>query len=247
MDMQAIDAAAKLLRASRSMVALTGAGFSRPSGIPDFRSSGGLWERHNPAEVASLHSFHHTPRRFYDWFRPLVRTIEVAIPNAAHYALAQLEQERKLRALITQNIDGLHQRAGSREVYELHGHLRTARCTECEREVPTAGVMKAIDRGQIPACSCGGVFKPDVVLFDEMLPRGLYWLAQRALDHADLMLVAGTSLEVAPVCDMPGHVKRRGAPLIVINLDETHADEHADVVIRADVAKALPLIVERAK
>jgi NAD-dependent deacetylase len=246
MNHTSIATAAELVREARQIVALSGAGISKPSGIPDFRSDSGLWQQHNPFEIASLRAFRANPLRFYDWFKPLLSTILAAQPNPAHLALARLEQAHKLKAVVTQNIDGLHQRAGSKEVYELHGHLRSARCLECEREVPLEAVLREVRRGLLPHCTCGGMFKPDVVLFDELLPRGLFWLSQRAVETCDLMIVAGTSLEVAPVCDMPLAALRHGAKLIVINLDATYIDERASVTLHEDVALALPAIVERA-
>lgn len=239
----AIAQAAQIVRESRRIVALTGAGISRPSGIPDFRSDSGLWQLDDPMEVASLCGFRANPQRFYNWFRPLHQTISAALPNPAHRALAQLEQLGRLTAVITQNIDGLHQHAGSHEVYELHGHLRSATCLNCDRQAPAAPLLERMRRGEIPRCSCGGVYKPDVILFDELLPRGLFWLAQRAIEECDLVIVIGTALEVAPVCDMPWVALRRGARLIIINQSATHLDPHADVVLHEDVAVALPAIV----
>jgi NAD-dependent deacetylase len=242
MNRQAIECAAEIVRGARRIVALTGAGISRPSGIPDFRSADGLWTHDDPMAVASLAGFRADPRRFYSWVRPLIDTIEVALPNPAHGALAQLEREGRLTAVITQNIDGLHHRAGSREVYELHGHIRSATCLDCEYQVPGHALLEPVRRNTIPRCSCGGLLKPDVVLFDELLPRGLFWLAQRAIEQADLVLVAGTALEVAPVCDLPLAALRRGARLIIVNQGETYLDERADVVLHEDVAEALPAI-----
>lgn len=238
-----IERAAEILRNARQMVALTGAGISCPSGIPDFRSDAGLWRQHNPLQVASLRGFQANPQLFYDWFRPLLRTISAARPNPAHLALAGIERLGKLKAIITQNIDGLHQLAGSREVFELHGHLRTATCLRCDRQVPLASLLKPMLRGRVPRCGCGGVFKPDVVLFDELLPRGIYWLAERAAAQCDAMLVAGTALEVAPACELPQHALACNVPLIIVNKSPTYLDERADVVLRADVAEALPAIV----
>ncbi|HMO57049.1 MAG TPA: NAD-dependent deacylase [Roseiflexaceae bacterium] len=245
MEDEKIAHAATLLGTAHRIVALTGAGFSRPSGIPDFRSGTGLWSTFNPQEVASLRGFRHHPQRFYDWFRPLLTPILQAAPNPAHYALAALEQSRRLSAVITQNIDGLHQRAGSREVFELHGHMRSATCLECEHQVPTINMLPLIQRGGVPRCSCGGLLKPDVVLFGEDLPRGIFWLARQAIEQSDTLIVAGTSLEVYPVCDLPVEAQRRGARLIMINLSPTHLDTQADVVLHADVAKVLPAIVAR--
>ena len=242
MDCHAITRAAELLRAARQIVALTGAGISRPSGIPDFRSAGGLWAHDDPMAVASLAGFRADPRRFYSWVQPLVDTIELAVPNPAHLALAQLERTGRLAAVITQNIDGLHQRAGSRVVYELHGHIRSATCLDCEHQAPAQPLIAQVRQGTIPRCGCGGLFKPDVVLFDELLPRGLFWLAQRAIEQCDVVLVAGTALEVAPVCELPLAVLRRGARLIIINQGETYLDARADVVLHEDVGEALPAI-----
>jgi NAD-dependent deacetylase len=247
MDQAAIAQAARILCGARRAVALTGAGISRPSGIPDFRSASGLWAQHDPAEVASLRSFQTNPQRFYDWFRPLLEHMLAAQPNPAHLALAELEQRATLHAVVTQNIDGLHQRAGSREVYELHGHLRSATCIACERQVPATPLIERMLRGELPHCVCGGVFKPDLVLFDEALPRGLFWLAQHAIETCDALIIAGTSLAVYPVSDMPLSALQRGAALIIINKDETYLDQRADVVLYEDVALALPAIIAEVK
>jgi NAD-dependent protein deacetylase/lipoamidase len=245
MDLSEIDRAAAILSRARRIVALTGAGISTPSGIPDFRSGDGLWAIEDPMAVASLCGFRADPRRFYNWFRPLLDQILAAKPNPAHAALAQLERGGQLRAIVTQNIDGLHQQAGSREVYELHGHMRSATCLSCERQAPAEPLLKRVRHGEIPRCGCGGLFKPDVVLFDELLPRGLYWLALHALETCDVLLVAGTSLEVAPVCEMPLSALKNGARLIIVNRGQTYLDERADVVLHEDVASALPAIVEQ--
>lgn len=245
MDRQAIAHAAAIVRGAQNVVALTGAGVSVPSGIPDFRSDQGLWQHDDPMEVASLHGFYANPQRFYDWFRPLLDRLLAAQPNPAHLALAALERAGPLTALVTQNIDGLHQRAGSRAVYELHGHLRSVTCLGCDRQVPAAPLLPRMRGGEIPHCSCGGLFKPDVVFFDELLPRGLFWLAQHAIETCDVMIVAGTALEVAPVCDMPLAALGHGARLIIVNQSATSLDERADIVLREDVAVALPAIVER--
>jgi NAD-dependent deacetylase len=238
----AIKHAAGLLHAARRAVAITGAGLSTPSGVPDFRSDSGIWQGHNPLEIAALAVYRRNPLEFVNWFRPLLERMVTAEPNPAHRALAQLERAGHLRALITQNIDGLHQRAGSREIYELHGNLRSATCLECGRQIPGERVIAKARRGEVLRCSCGDLFKLDIVLFDELLPRGLFWLAQRAVDEADLVLVAGTSMEVAPVCELPLAALRRGARLIIVNHGPTYLDERADILLRSDVAEALPAI-----
>lgn len=238
--------AAELIAGARRVVALTGAGYSRPSGIPDFRSPDGIWAASDPAEVASLRAFTRDPDGFYVWLNGLMAPIRAARPNPAHFALAELEAAGRLSGIITQNIDGLHQAAGARRVFELHGHLRSASCLACGRQVPIEPLLPTARRGRAPRCSCGGPFKPDVVLFDEALPQGVFWLAQRALEQCDLLLVAGTSLEVAPVCDMPIVAARRGARVVIVNLAPTYLDAQADAVIRADVASAIPALVRAA-
>ncbi|GAB4111517.1 MAG: NAD-dependent protein deacetylase [Roseiflexaceae bacterium] len=245
MEQAQIEHAAQLIRGSAHTIALTGAGISTGSGVPDFRSDSGIWKSHHPFEIAALAAFRQNPQRFFQWFRPLLDRLVLAQPNPAHQALAALEHAAYVRAIITQNIDGLHQQAGSREVYELHGHLRSATCTECEHQIPSHKVIGHARRGRALRCNCGGTFKPDIILFDELLPRGLIWLAQRAFEQADLVIIAGTSLEVAPVCEFPLIALRRGAKLIIINYSETYLDTHADLVIRADLTRALPAIAEQ--
>jgi NAD-dependent deacetylase len=234
---------AQMLRQSKRIVALTGAGISQPSGIPDFRSDSGIWADQDPFEVASLQAFHRDPQRFFSWLQGLLTPVMAAQPNQAHRALAELESQGLLQAVITQNIDGLHQAAGSRRVFELHGHLRTATCQGCGLQVPSEPLLPKVSRGQVPRCRCGGAFKPDVVLFDELLPQGLIWLSHKALEECDLLLVVGTSLSVAPVCDLPLLTLRRGVPMMIVNLEVTHLDDWAAVVLHEDVALALPALV----
>lgn len=241
-----LDRAASLMAEAKRIVALTGAGFSRPSGIPDFRSPDGVWAAHDPAEVASLRAFWRDPDRFYGWLNQLLAPIRSARPNPAHSALAALEAVGRLTATVTQNIDGLHQHAGSQRVYELHGNVRGATCQSCGRQVPLEPLLPTIRRGRAPRCSCTGVFKPDIVLFDEGLPQGIFWLAQDVIEQCDLLLVAGTALEVAPVCDLPLVATRRGAKVVIVNLAPTYLDDQADLVLREDVATAIPALVRAA-
>jgi len=244
-DTDRIARAARLLREARYAVALTGAGISTPSGIPDFRSPGsGLWERVDPVAVASLYAFRRSPEAFYDWIRPLAELLRDAVPNPGHLALARLEAAGYLRAVITQNIDDLHQAAGSVEVLEVHGHLRSATCIDCYRARPTTGLLRRFVRDRnMPCCpACGGVMKPDVVLFGEQLPIDVINAARAHVDSADLMLVAGSSLEVEPVSRLPMRIHSQGGRLIVVNLGSTYIDEAADVVIHGDVATVLPRI-----
>lgn len=239
--------AADLLRGARYGVALTGAGISTPSGIPDFRSPhSGLWENVDPMTVASIYGFRRDPRKFYEWIRPLTRLMINAKPNSAHYALADLEGRGYIRGVITQNIDDLHTRAGSKCIHEVHGHMRSSTCVECFTIQPTEGeaLELFIEDGVIPRCQrCGGILKPNVILFGEQLPVKTLMDAQGMTDQADVMLVAGSSLVVAPVSDLPSRALAQGAKLIIINYEETYLDRQASVVIHDDVARVLPRIV----
>lgn len=241
--------AAELLDASQYVVALTGAGISTPSGIPDFRSeSSGLWRQVEPLEVASLWGFHDQPERFYRWFRPLLHKMAAARPNGAHKALAQLEAAGRLAAIVTQNIDSLHQAAGSRQVVELHGHTRTVTCLACRETYEAAAILEDVLRDILPPpCpACGGLLKPDVVLFGEPLSYELLSRAQHEALRADVLLVIGSSLEVMPAADLPLLAKRRGAKLVLINRTATALDDQMDVIVRADVVKAVGFMAEAA-
>lgn len=240
--------AAELLRQANYAVALTGAGHSTPSGIPDFRSpDSGLWTQVNPLEVATLFAFRLRPKKFYDWIRPLAQLMLEAEPNAAHHGLARLEAAGMLKSVITQNIDGLHQKAGSLRVHEVHGHVREATCIQCYREVAAEGLIEDfIASGQIPRCECGGVMKPNVILFGEQLPLQVLTAARQDTQACDLMLVVGSSLTVEPVSDLPLFALGHGARLIIINYEPTHLDGRADVLIHADLAEVLPRIADAA-
>ena len=236
--------ATELLRRSSHTVALTGAGISTASGIPDFRSPrSGLWSRSDPLEVASLWAFHADPERFYNWIRPLLRTVVDAQPNSAHRVLAEMEAHHCLSAVITQNIDSLHQRAGNRHVLELHGHIRTASCLACHTAHPSGDLWSQLLAGALPRCAqCGAVLKPDVILFGEPLPYEVLSAAQHEALACEAMLIVGTSLEVMPAADLPLLARRRGARLIVINRTPTPLDDQADVIIRDDVRRVLQAV-----
>ena len=242
---QGIQRAVELIQSSQYMVAFTGAGQSTASGIPDFRSPGsGLWEKANPMLVASIWAFRLRPQTFFDWIRPLVPALLEARPNPAHTALAQLEALGYLRAVITQNIDGLQQQAGSQRVLEIHGHMRAATCVRCYKQVPIDPIIEGfLRRGGVPRCECGGVLKPDVILFGEQLPIRVYNAALAEARRCDLILVSGSSLEVAPAADIPLLAVEGGARSIVVNLQPTPLDRQADVVIHADVTDVLPRFV----
>jgi NAD-dependent deacetylase len=244
----AIEFAADLIEGSKHAVALTGAGLSTPSGIPDFRSEGkGLWSKDEPLEVASLQTFRTAPEKFFRWFRPLAGRIFFAKPNPAHVALADLEKAGKLSSIITQNIDVLHQKAGSNSVIEMHGTMRTLTCTQCYHQVEAQEYVTAfVEKDELPLCpKCGNILKPDVILFGEQLPQSAWSQAQQEARRCDLMIVAGSSLEVLPVAGLPMQALDRGAHLIILNNSETYLHTRADVVILEDVATIIPAIVER--
>jgi len=242
-----IQRAVALIRSSKVIVALTGAGISTPSGIPDFRSPGsGLWERYDPMKVASLAAFRYHPEQFFEWARPLAQKILSAEPNEAHFALARLEKVGILCAVITQNIDNLHYKAGSKRVLEIHGHLRQATCVRCFQEVSTHNQLEAFAEGKaIPKCGrCGGILKPNIVLFGEQLPIQVVKDAKELFRKSDLILVVGSSLEVVPIAFFPLDALNAGARLIIINNEATYLDERADVIIHHDLAEILPALVD---
>jgi len=243
-----IEYAAELLRKAKYAVALTGAGISTPSGIPDFRSEGtGLWSRDEPMEVASLNTFRTDPERFFVWFRPLAGQIFYAEPNPAHVALAELEKAGRIQSIVTQNIDALHHKAGSKNVIEMHGTLRTLSCTQCFQQAEAKNYLEAfVVRGALPRCpECNGLLKPDVILFGEQLPQRAWYDAQRESRQCDLMLVAGSSLEVLPVAGLPMQAIDRGSHLVILNNATTYLNVRADVVIQEDVAAIIPAIAEQ--
>jgi NAD-dependent deacetylase len=243
-----IDIIAELLRKAKHTVVLTGAGISTPSGIPDFRSEGtGLWSRDEPMEVASLSTFRTDPERFFVWFRPLASLIFNAKPNPAHVALAKLESANCIHSIITQNIDALHQKAGSKNVIEMHGTLYTLSCTQCFHKTEAEIHLKAfVERGELPRCfDCGGLMKPDAILFGEQLPQQAWYAAQRDSRQCDLMLVAGSSLEVLPVAGLPMQAIDRGAHLVILNNTNTYLNVRADVTLYEDLAEIIPAIAEQ--
>jgi NAD-dependent deacetylase len=238
-----ICSAAELIRESKRVVVLTGAGISTPSGIPDFRSPGsGIWERYDPFEVASLSAFRYNPSRFYEWMRSFADGIFRARPNPAHIALARLEQNGYIQTLITQNVDLLHQRAGSKNVLEVHGSLSTLTCTGCFTTFDSKDYIPPyLENGQLPYCPrCHSILKPDMVLMGEQLPVKTWLKAQQACKNCDLMMVAGSSLEVLPVAGLPMRALENGAHLILINHSETYLDVRADIVMQEDVADVIP-------
>lgn len=246
-DRTALVQAAELIRHAEFVVALTGAGISTPSGIPDFRSQGsGIWEKVDPMEVASLKAFRATPEKFYNWIKPLARTLLAAQPNPAHVALARLEAAGRLTVVVTQNIDMLHLRAGSTQVLEVHGNLHQATCLYCYHVQPALPLFEHwLATDEIPLCElCGHVMKPNFILFGEQLPAKIFTEARLAIKQCEVLLVAGSSLEVFPVAELPLLALAHRAHVIMVNRESTPIDDKATVLLRADVAEVLPQLVD---
>jgi NAD-dependent deacetylase len=238
----------KLIKKSKYAIVLTGAGVSTGSGIPDFRTPGkGIWEKVDPFKVTSITAFDENPQRFYYFYRPRIEMLSRVSPNPAHKAISQLEEMGYIHCLITQNIDNLHQRAGSKKVIEVHGTLRKAICRRCGKIISSELLIQKMDESKekVPYCECGGVFKPNVVLFGEMLPNldNAIYESKRA----DLILTVGSSLQVSPANMLPQYCLNRGGKLVIVNFMSTHLDYLAEAVINEDVCDFLPAVVEMLK
>jgi NAD-dependent deacetylase len=240
-------ALAELMRAAGSVVALTGAGISVPSGIPDFRSPGtGLWENVDPMEVAHIDVFRRDPERFWSFYGERFQTLDDKRPNRAHRALAALEQAGRLDAIITQNIDRLHARAGSRELIEVHGSIAHSSCLDCGASYALEQVrarQRADARG-VPRCDCGEPLKPDVVLFGEYLPVDALARAEALAAGADLMLCIGSSLEVYPVAQLPHVTLAAGGKIAILTQGRTPLDARAAVRMGGDIVDELDALLE---
>ncbi len=236
---------ARLIRESRCTVALTGAGISVPSGIPDFRTPGtGIWENVDPMEVAHIDAFRRDPARFWEFYRPRFETLGEKEPNAAHAALADLERRGLIEAVITQNIDRLHRAAGSERVIEVHGSIETSSCTFCDATYRHEDVEALFTEDGVAECSmCCGLVKPDVVLFGEMLPELAMSQAQALAERADLMLCVGSSLEVYPVAGLPELTLRGGGRIAIVTQGPTPYDREAEVRLDGDVVADLDAVL----
>jgi NAD-dependent deacetylase len=233
---------ADLVLHSERTVAITGAGISVPSGIPDFRSPGtGLWERVDPMEVAHIEVFRRDPERFWAFYGQRFQTLDDKRPNRGHELLAQLEHSGLLQAVITQNIDGLHRRAGTRELVEVHGTIAHSTCLRCASTYPLEEVRarQAADGRGVPRCDCGEPLKPDVVLFGEYLPPRVFERAQQLAEEADLMVCIGSSLEVYPVAELPLRTLAAGGRLAIITRGPTPLDGRAASRLHGDVVDEL--------
>jgi NAD-dependent deacetylase len=236
---------AELIRESRCTVALTGAGISVPSGIPDFRTPGtGIWENVDPMEVAHIDAFRRDPERFWKFYRPRFETLEEKQPNPAHAALAELEAGGLLDAVVTQNIDRLHRKAGSKRLIEVHGSIDTSSCTDCEQSYPLEQVEGLFSDGVAHCASCSGLVKPDVVLFGEFLPADAMREAQTLAERCDLLLCVGSSLEVYPVAGLPQIVLASGGKLGIVTQGPTPYDSEAEVKLEGDVVEEMTAVLE---
>jgi NAD-dependent protein deacetylase/lipoamidase len=237
-----VDRLAELLQARRPCVVLTGAGISTESGIPDFRSRTGLWAEYDPQEYATIDAFLTDPAKVWDFYARRLERLARAEPNDGHRALAELESRGWIQAVITQNIDRLHERAGSRAVVEVHGSIGTSSCLDCGTVVPLDDVAALLP---VPACpACGRILKPDVVMFGELLPEASIARATQLAAGAGLLLVVGSSLEVYPVAGLPAETLANGGTVAVVNRGATDYDARASVTIPRGAGETLRALAE---
>lgn len=243
-----ISSTIELFLDANSVVVLTGAGVSTESGIPDFRGKTGIWKEFNPIVYGNVTTLQNDPRFFWELAKKIAPAILSAKPNPGHYALAELEKLGKIKCVITQNIDGLHQKAGSINVFEVHGSVfNDFICVKCSTAFPYEEAIPKASIG-IPKCDlCGGFLKPDVVLFGDSLPEDQICGSQEAIKKADLMIVAGSALEVFPVNQLPQILVNQGGKVIIVNDEPTWLDGIADVVFHEKTGIILPKIVEGLK
>ena len=231
-----------LIASFQRIAVLSGAGMSTESGIPDFRSSTGIYNTITSERIFDIDEFHRDPAQFYRFRKELQASILHAEPNAGHLALATLEKQGKQIEIATQNIDGLHQKAGSTRVYEVHGTMHTLTCTKCRRSFKSADVDGTEPTGEILRCPCGGVLKPDITFFGEMLPEKAISDAIRAMEKAELVIVLGTSLQVYPAASLPSY-RPAGVPLVIINMTPTPYDSEATLVLHSKIGEVLGSVV----
>jgi NAD-dependent deacetylase len=239
-----IDKLKEIVSTARRIVAFTGAGISAESGIPTYRGDDGVWHKYDPNKYANIHSFLKDPEYYWNFFKEVrYPVIKKAKPNKAHIALASLEENGKLEAVITQNIDGLHQLAGSKMVLELHGNTRLISCLNCKKQHTMDEVYSRLETQLPPLCSeCGGILKPEVVFFGESLPVTVLEEAVNITNECDLFFTIGSSLVVQPAASLPLMAKEKGAKLVIINKDATPLDTFADIVFHTTASEVLDKI-----
>lgn len=243
-SMDVIEKIARLWPRNGKAIALTGAGISVASGIPDFRSPGGLWSRYDPMRVATAEALDDDPAAVWDFLMDAVRVMDSASPNPAHLALARLEREGLLEAVVTQNIDGLHQRAGSSNVVEFHGGMASYHCNACKEAYP-ASQASAITTATAPwRCTCGGVIRPDIVFFGEAIPLDALNKSGQLASGAQLLLIAGTSCEVAPANALPALCNRTGGKVVEINVQSSRMAHLCEAVASGKAEELLPRLAD---
>jgi NAD-dependent deacetylase len=241
MQEELLQKTAAAVKRARKVVAFTGAGISVESGIPDFRGPSGLWEKFDPMEYATIEAFQANPKKVWAMLKEMALILDRSRPNPAHRALAQLEEMGHLSSIITQNIDALHQEAGSRRVIEFHGSGKNLICVLCGRIYPRRQVgIEALP----PRCACSGVLKPNFVFFGEPIPWGARLEANEEAGNCDLMLVVGTSAVVSPACDLPILAKKKGALVVEVNLEETQLTGHvSNWILKGSAGEVLSRVV----
>jgi NAD-dependent deacetylase len=242
-----VDAAALagLIRRCQPCVALTGAGISTESGIPDFRSAEGIWARYDPMEYATIDAFRRDPVKVWDFYARRLGVLAEAEPNAGHLALARLERRGFLQAVITQNVDTLHERAGSVQVVEVHGSIRRHVCPACSAEETLAAVVEQLARRPAPECpGCGSILKPGVVMFGELLPADALARAEELARGASLLLVVGSTLEVWPVAGLPEQTLGGGGSLAIVNRGPTAFDDRARLRVEGGAGEVLAAVAD---
>lgn len=227
------------LRQAKKIVFVTGAGISQESGIPTFRGKDGFWRKYDPMKLATIDAFYEDPKLVWEWYEERRKNIIDANPNPGHIAIAELEKHKQI-SVLTQNIDGLHQRAGSSSVYELHGSIITIKCTVCDfKDKITSGFSQLP-----PLCRCGNMLRPDVVWFGEALPQNVWESAIKEASSCDMMFVVGTSLVVSPANLLPVYAKQNGTTMVEVNIDQTPMSSSMYLSLRTSAAKALPGLVD---
>jgi NAD-dependent deacetylase len=231
------------LQTAKKVAVLTGAGFSAESGVPTFRGEEGLWKKYRPEDLANVDAFMRNPRLVWEWYDYRKRLISEVKPNPGHYALVKMEEIASDFCLITQNVDGLHRKAGSREILELHGNIMQSRCMDCNRRVDK---LPAISEGEVPYCPCGGMFRPDVVWFGEMLDQGVLTAAFQNAETCDVFFSIGTSAVVQPAASLPLVAKNASAFVVEVNVEPTVISERVDESVIGLSGEVLPKLLKAA-
>jgi len=229
------------LKAADSVVFFTGAGISAESGVPTFRGNDGLWKKFRPEELANFDAFVKNPVLVWEWYKYRKKLISNIKPNPGHYAIAEMEKHYKSFAVVTQNIDNLHRRAGSKNVFELHGNIERNYCIDCRKWYSNEEIMSSKD---VPKCSCGGLIRPDVVWFGELLPEDQWNNSVKFAEKADVFFAVGTSAVVYPAASLPLIAKRAGAYVVEINIERTELSNDVDELLLGKSGEILPKIVD---